>query len=206
MKKLVTCCLTLFFLAPVLGAEHFKGANALHCKNHRHGAMQCVLPSRFVDVRYKHATELTNNLHNHPLADMIKNFWKEIRKVKDSAGTKKAHAVESSPEGPGTRRRCSPASSSDKSAQTKATKSAKVRVRSAVRKTPQTKRESRVVLSPLEIIKNPPLYPSKRRSEMLDSPTSSKLSVVTPNNLSRSFKRQKSCSMPSSQQYRNGKR
>ena len=43
MKKLVTCCLTLFFLAPVLGAEHFKGANALHCKNHRHGAMQCVL-------------------------------------------------------------------------------------------------------------------------------------------------------------------
>jgi hypothetical protein len=29
------------------------------------GAMQCVLPSRFVDVRYKHATELTNNLHIH---------------------------------------------------------------------------------------------------------------------------------------------
>ena len=162
--------------------------------------------SQMVTKLQDFSTELTNNLHNHPLADMIKNFWKELRRAKDSAGTKKAHAVESSPEGPGTRRRCSPASSSDKSAQTKATKSAKVRVRSAVRKTPQTKRESRVVLSPLEIIKNPPLYPSKRRSEMLDSPSSSKLSVVTPNNLSRSFKRQKSCSMPSSQQYRNGKR
>lgn len=142
------------------------------------------------------ATDISNSLHNLPVPEMLKSLWAEFRKVKGSHPTA-AHKVESTPKVPGSQDgRRTPSSSSVKTTQTKMTYSSKKSSRTSSTKCSQSKRDSRSILSPLQIVQNPSRKTLKRRSDVLDSPAS-KVSVVTPTNLSRSFKRPKSTSSSS---------
>lgn len=133
--------------------------------------------------------DVANRLHNLPVPEMIKKVWTDLCKAKDSR-----HKVESTPQAFITRE-ChrTPSSSSAKTTQTVMSHASKKKVRVSSSKTSQSKRDCRSILSPLQIVENPSRKTLKRRSDVLDSP-SSKVSVVTPSNLSRSSKRTKGSS------------
>ena len=129
-------------------------------------------------------TDIANGLQNHPVASMIKSFWTEFQKAKTSTPSSWTHQVETSPT-MDTRHRSPPSTNS-----TKSTHSTSL-VSSSSHKTPSRSRNKskhdRSILSPLKIVKNQ----SRPKRQAVDSSPASRISVVTPSNFPREFKRPK---------------